>query len=87
MTCGLEVRCSIQLSYGRLEVTAVLYARLTTESFCCGDSDDGMAAMSMTHKPAEPYKEFPLFAHPIGQWIQKIKGKTCTSGSEKTGSL
>lgn len=33
-----------------------------------------MATTSAT-KPAKPYREFPLFAHPNGQWCKKIKGK------------
>lgn len=28
-----------------------------------------------TSKPAKPYPEFPLTAHPNGQWVKKIKGQ------------
>jgi len=36
--------------------------------------------MSKSHstravKPNKPYPEFPLTAHPVGQWCKKIRGK------------
>jgi integrase len=31
--------------------------------------------MSIVAKPAKPYSDFPLTAHPNGQWCKKIKGR------------
>ncbi len=26
------------------------------------------------NRPEKPYKEFPLYAHPLGYWSKKVKG-------------
>src|SRR4026207_1851523 len=31
-------------------------------------------------KPAKPYPEFPLTAHPVGYWCKKIRGKIHSFG-------
>ena len=40
-------------------------------------------------KPAKPYPEFPLTAHPTGRWCKKIKGRTYYFGpwSDPEGAL
>ncbi len=42
-----------------------------------------MPATSSTRKPAKPYKEFRLFAHPNWDWQRKSKGSGGNSGSGK----
>jgi hypothetical protein len=32
-------------------------------------------APAVSSKPAKPYPEFPLTAHPAGYWCKKIRGK------------
>jgi len=32
-------------------------------------------------RPAEPYPEFPLTAHPTGRWCEKIRGRIHYFGS------
>jgi integrase len=38
-------------------------------------SDSNFTSEPARSKPAKPYPEFPLTAHPAGQWCKKIRGK------------
>src|SRR5262245_45911286 len=39
-------------------------------------SDPHSTPLANPSKPAKPYAEFPLTAHPAGYWCKKIRGKT-----------
>jgi integrase len=39
------------------------------------DSNRKRSTGKTSNRPAKPYPEFPLYAHPLGYWSKKIKGK------------
>src|SRR3954464_10425166 len=38
-------------------------------------SEDNSTPQAPRSKPAKPYPEFPMTAHPAGYWCKKIRGK------------
>src|SRR5438874_7865903 len=52
-------------------------------------SDNDSTRAAAPDKPAKPYPEFPLTAHPAGRWCKKIRGKQHYFGpwSDPDGAL